>query len=329
MSERIQAEPVQKPELYIGNQNTIELMLETAEKKLRLDSLHPIIRVLGSYDEMIMSELTKSGVNHAEFWQDRTLVPENQRLKPFLKEKDRYALQLRQVHEYAYDNQGNLVVWKQDIRDAWRRLKLEKRFRVEDRPFAGIIKEDYYLICDIFEDGRENLSSSVSFNMFGDSLFLNYDGRNDTISNLSQTSPYFAEFRHEGPLKGQWETRKISVSKRGYRNTNRRVYHGYIEGYSTTNVYDSETMVERNDQNQVYRASFPSYYDLYEAMSFDIKRDENGRIVEIGGRYVKNGLTDDIASKTTFNYSGNECIVYTQLGYSNLPENWNVLGGVY
>jgi len=59
------------------------------------------------------------------------LVPENQSLKPFSKEKDRYALQLRQVQEYEYDTQGNLVVWRQDVRDVRHRMHLEKNLELK------------------------------------------------------------------------------------------------------------------------------------------------------------------------------------------------------
>jgi len=58
---------VEKPELYQGNQSAVELMLETAENKLFLDSLHPITRVLGSYPEIIMSELAQHQIRRAEF----------------------------------------------------------------------------------------------------------------------------------------------------------------------------------------------------------------------------------------------------------------------
>ncbi len=85
----------------------------------------------------------------------------------------------------------------------------------------------------------------------------------------------------------------------------------------------------KNSRNQVFNVSFPVNHPNYDTMSFKIQRDEIGRVLDMGGRYVKNGLVDELVAKTVFNYSGDECNVYTQLGHGNLPENWNVLGEAY
>jgi hypothetical protein len=298
---------VEKPELHQGNQ-AIREMLELKDGELEIGSLWPILRSLGSYREFMMGELAQQGLRYVEFWGGR-------------------APELLEVHRFQYDRDGNLILHEQDLLDQEIRKQIESKFKIEDKDGKP------HLVCETREcDSGRMVVTDMYMGVTGSFWIKHKDGQIERKALLKSKDGGLLFYCFGENFD---EQRDISIRESGIHTKTSRTYEfemhgeeGEYEGISSR-TYSAQTSILRNSQNQVFHASFPINHPNYDTMSFDIKRDEIGRVLDMEGRYVKNGLTDELVVKTVFNYSGDQCIVDTQLDHGNLPENWNVLGGVY